>query len=306
MGEDNSRRALLQAIAGQQKTIQQLMEYNASLAHEVEVLKLQMTHVGKVSGLDTRINAIRAKADSIRAEALKKQADVNNPAQPVPDPPSQPATETTEQAVTPETMDDPRRPGQTPGSVQDIAADTTDLAMNPGESLPTSPYGDMVDVTAPVAGTETHVPDEQTRIETDVRVGDPMRPDTAFPWITGPNQSNGQAPASGEMAARASREPAADGNRTMASLQLAELWRAQGFDNDPLVAVTGKIEASSMSLSDIQQEIKTLSRVQAVAAQRPPANLVPRAASKARSAPSLAGPMAATASASDGAEDIFL
>jgi hypothetical protein len=187
-------RPILAAVQGQQKHIEALKQVAANQRHEIEVLKGQLTYIANMAGVGQQMTAIRKRADQL------KLADVNNPGQPVPDPPSQGPSETTEEAVTPETMDDPRRPGQTPGSVQDVPADTTDLAMNPGESLPTSPYGDMVDVTAPVAGTETHVPDDQTRIETDVRVGDPMNLDTAFPWTISPNNSNGQAPGSGEMA----------------------------------------------------------------------------------------------------------
>lgn len=40
--------------------------------------------------------------------------------------------------------------------------------------------------------TSTQLPLNQTRIETDVRVGDPMNQEIAYPWTMGQNNSNGQ------------------------------------------------------------------------------------------------------------------
>jgi hypothetical protein len=278
---------VIAAVQGQQKNLQTLKGVVVAQSHEIEKLKLKLAYVARLAGVSDEMDAIEKRANQI------KRADVANPGQPVPDPASQGPTESTEQAVTPETYDDPRRPGQTPGSVQDLPADATDLALNPGETLPTSPYGDMVDVTAPVAGTETHVPNEQTRIETDVRVGDPMSMDTAFPWVTSPNQSNGQPPASGEMgqgkAASVSSEDLAR-VRTFASITLARLRIQAGIAQGDDLSVAGSIEQSELTDGAIDHEIKTLSKVQKAAAQRPrPAGLVPRSASAQRTTPSLAG-----------------
>lgn len=284
-------RPVIQAVKGQQEIVQVQQRHIAALenfatsqAHQVEVLKLQLAYVARLAGVSPEMDAIKKRA-------TQKLGDVNNPAQPVPDPGSQGPTESTEQAATPETYDDPRRPGQTPGSVQEVAADATDLALNPGTSIPTSPYGDMVDVTAPVAGTETHVPNEQTRIETDVRVGDPMNPDTAFAWnpSMGPNNSNGQAPTTGEMAYHASAEDLAR-VRTMASIKLARLQIQAGIADGDDLSVAAVIESdASLTNEVIQDRISTLASVQKVAAGRPrPAGLVPRSASAQRTTPSLA------------------
>lgn len=282
-------RPVIAAVQGQQKNIATLKNVVVSQQHEIEKLKLKLAYVARLAGVSDEMDAIDKRANQF------KQADVANPGQPVPDPASQGPTESTEQAVTPETYDDPTRPGQTPGSVQDLPADTTDLALNPGETLPTSPYGDMVDVTAPVAGTETHIPNEQTRIETDVRVGDPMVPDTAFPWIMSPNQSNGQPPASGEMGQGKAASVSGDDLarvRTFASIKLARLRIQAGIEQGDDLSVAGSIEQSDLTDGAIAHEIQTLGRVQkaASAQNRPrPAGLVPRSASAQRTTPSLAG-----------------
>jgi hypothetical protein len=220
--------------------------------------------------------------------AIEKQADAANPAQPIEDPPGAAPSETTEQARTPEAQDDPQNQGVTPGSNQNIGADSTDVVLAPGQSLPTSPYGDLEDVSAPVDGTQTHVPNEQTRIETDVRVGDPTNPEVAFPWTLG-----GGAQAS---------------NRTMATIHLARLRLAAGIAQGDDLQVAAMIDGDqAVSDHDIAKEIAVLSSVtKAAARQARPANLVPKAASSAqRTVPSLAGDsgLSAVASISSTSDD---
>ena len=252
------RTALHAALEAQQKTI-------AALAHKVAVQDVLIDYVADLAGVTPQVTAIR------------KKADADNPAQPVPNPPSEQAFETTEQAVTPETHDNVQNPGMTPGSVQDIAADTTDVALAPGESLPTAPFNDLVNVQAPVAGTETQLPLDQTRIETDVRVdqqkASPVsNPDVAFPWTL------------------ASKDGDQSG-RTVASIRLARLQIEAGLvdETDDLV-LGAKIERSAVSNQDIATNIATLEQVKTASAQRAqrPQHLVPRAASAgARTTPSL-------------------
>lgn len=278
----SGNRPLMQAMASQQALIRKLQERNATLEHNNAVLGLQMAYVARLAGVTSEVDAIRAKADEVR-----KQADIDNPAQPVPNPPSEQATESTEQAATPEAYDNPNAIGQTPGANQGVAAETTATPMDPGVTLPTAPYNNLVNVSAPVAGTETHVPDQMTRIETDVRVGDPMNPETAFPLnpAFGPSQQQGTTPPrSGEMSQTASR------NRTMASIRLARLRVQAGLTRGEDLAVAAKIEADpSMTEAMIRHEIDTLARVAKISskAQRPQ-GLVPRAASGVqRTMPSL-------------------
>jgi hypothetical protein len=259
------------AMASQQSVLNKLAARNEKLEHDNAVLQLQLAYVARLAGVSEELNAIRVKADQMR-----KKADADNPAQPVPNPASQPATESTEEAATPEAYDNPNQIGQTPGANQGVAAETTATPMDPGVTLPTEPYNNLVDVSAPVAGTETHTPPETTRIETDVRVGDPMNPETAYPLnpAFGPSQQQGTTPPrDGEMSQTSS-------HRTMASIRLARLQIAAGIARGDDLAVAAGIEADR-SLSDamIRREIATLSQVTKAAAKKErPAGLVPRAA----------------------------
>lgn len=304
-------RPLMQAMASQQALISKLQQRNAHLEYENGVLGLQMAYVARLAGVTKEVEAIRTQAALER-----KKADIDNPAQPVPNPPSEAPVETTEQAATPEAYDNPNQIGQTPGANQGVAAETTATPMDPGVTLPTAPYNQLVNVSAPVAGTETHVPNDQTRIETDVRVGDPMNPETAYPLnpAFGPSQQQGTTPPrSGEMSQTASR------NRTLASMRLARLRTTAGLAAGDEFTVAAAIEGDR-SLSDdmIRHEIETLGQINKAAARaQRPQGLVPRAASSAqgvqRTMPSLVtqpAPITSVAGAvgvqDDDAEDIFI
>lgn len=272
----------MQAMASQQKALLAAQQKNAALEHQVAVQALQLAYVARLAGVSGELDAIRRQADLQR-----KKADIENPAQPVPNPGSEPAVESTEQAATPEAYDDPNAIGQTPGAAQGVPAAATDVPMTPGESLPTSPYNNLTDVSAPVSGTETQIPLNQTRIETDVRVGDPMNPETAYPLnpAFGPSAQRGTTPpASGEMSQTSSQ-------RTVASIRLARLRVQAGLAQGDDLAVAATIEQDRRGMPDaaIRHEIATLSQVAKVAAkQQRPAGLVPRAASGVqRTMPSL-------------------
>lgn len=271
-------RPLLKTVAEMQVLLDQAF---ARIDHQDRVAAVQSAqihHIAQLAGV--------SKASA----AIRRMADVDNPAQPVPDPPDEAPSETTEEAATPEAYDDVRNPGLTPGSVSHVPAETTDVALNPGESLPTSPYGPggLQDVTAPVNGTETHVPNDQTRIETDVRVGDPMAKDIAFPWDIGPNNSNG-----GKAASAAAPAPDAAQARFMAAVRLARLRIAAGLEEGDDLQIAAAIQASDATDRDIDTQTQTLSSVQKAASrgQQRPANLVPRAAAAqgTRVTPSIVG-----------------
>lgn len=278
------RQALLQTIAQQQRLLNHQGLALEALRQGYVRQGLEIDYIARLAGVSQHIASIRT------------QADVNNPGQPVPDPPEQPAAETTEQAATPETYDSPLNPGQTPGSVQHLPADATGTPMDPGATLPTAPYNQLVEVTAPTQGTQPgEVPVEQVRTEVDVRVGDPMNLERAFPWTISPDAQGG-SPESGEFAGgakAASLGKAASQNRTMASLRLARLRIQAGIaESADDMAVQASIEAdASLSDHDIESEIKTLSGVVQKAASRTqrPAGAVPRQAAVQRTTPSLVG-----------------
>jgi hypothetical protein len=272
----------MQAMASQQKTLEATRQHmarvtarNAELERQFAIQGLQLAYVARLAGVTKEV------------EAIKRQADIDNPAQPVPNPPSEAPVETTEQAATPEAYDNPNQIGQTPGANQGVAAETTATPMDPGVTLPTAPYNQLLNVSAPVAGTETHTPPDTTRIETDVRVGDPMNPETAYPLnpAFGPSAQQGTTPPrDGEMSQTGSR------NRTLASMRLARHRITAGLVRGDEFAVAASIEGDQ-NLSDamIRHEIATLSQVtKAAARQARPQGLVPRSASGVqRTTPSL-------------------
>jgi hypothetical protein len=304
-------RPVLAAVQAQQKMINGHGTDIEMLKHQLAVTSLQLAFVAKLAGVSDELAAIQ------------KQADADNPAQPIPNPPSEQAFETTEEAVTPETQDDPQNPGETPGSVQNLPADSTDTPLQPGVSMPTAPYNELEEVTAPVAGTETQRPLNETRIETDVRVGDPMAPEVAFPWTLPGRQSSLATEAGGVVEGQSPEQVQADlqvesaqRNRTMASIRLARLrvqaGTASGTDD---LAEAGRIEADA-SLSDdvIEHEIGILSSVvaQKDKARKLAANQAPKTAGVARTMPSMvgdSGPLVTHSSVSediDDAADLFL
>lgn len=268
-------RPIIAAVQEQQQTVE-------SLRRTVAKQGLALDYISRLAGVSDEVAAIF------------RTADVENPAQPVPNPPAQPATTSTEEAVAPEAYDNPQAPGMTPGSVQHVPADATGTPMDAGTTLPTAPYNQLVDPQAPVAGTQVgEVPLEQVRTEVDVRVGDPMNPEVAFPL-------NNQATAA---------------NRTMASMRLARLRIQAGTATGDDLQVAASIEANAaLSNEAIESEISTLAGVVKAASRRSqrPAGAVPKAAASGRVTPSLVQQPGITAEAGaygsddSDAEDIFL
>lgn len=262
----------------------------------------QLAIQGQQIALIARLAGVTSEVD-----AIGKTADIANPAQPIPDPGEQAPSETTEQAATPETNDDVRSPGQTGNSVQGVPAATTDTALTPGGTLPAEPYGNLQDVTAPVSGTNTgEVGGEQTRIETDVRAGNPMVPDVAFPWTISDNQSNSAPPSDGEMSKTTSASP----SRTHACLRLARHRVQAGLAQGDDITLAAALEADPQLTDElINHEIGLLNQLSTSASKTPTEAAAPRAVrSAARVAPSLASQSTATSQArehvSDG--DLFI
>lgn len=261
-----ARTAMHQALAAQQAVIE-------TLSQKVALQDVIIDDIAKLAGVQQRVAAIR------------RTADADNPAQPVPNPPSEQPYETTEQAITPEARDDVRAPGETPGSTAHVPAQQVSTALTPGEDLPTEPVNQLVNVQAPVQGTETHVPDEMTRIEEDVRVSPEVspaaNPEVAFPWTSGPNNSNEGAP---------TRTASKGGDdRTFASIRLASLQIEAGIaegETDQML-LGQRIASSDVTNEEIASNIRTLS---SVVANRPAPQAAPArpARTASRAMPSLA------------------
>lgn len=273
-GANRMSKAVEAAVAVHNDVLDGLRKENA-------VLKAQLTYLARLAGVEPQFAQIR------------HQADINNPASPVPDPPEEAAPESTEQALAPETMDNPQQPGQTPGSTTQLPAEESTTPLQPGMAYPTSPANMLVDVTAPVAGTNTgEVPLNERRIETDVRIDpDPLKAQgpgvggqgnngTAFPWVISSKQEG----------------------REVAAMHLAKLRKSAGLAQGDEMAVTSQILGSDMPVELINYEISTLSGVQKAASKRPAGT---RRTAARRSAPSLAPePQALTATAAGGMDDV--
>jgi hypothetical protein len=283
----------------------------AALERENRILRAQLHFIADLAG-------VRGELEQIR-----RQADLANPASPVPDPPEEGPSETTEEALAPDTNADANRPGAEAGSLTRVPAEQVTTPMTPGVEIQTPPASNLVSVTAPVQGTNPSqdggVPIEQRRIETDVRVNpNPLAAEgpgiggvgndgTAFPWLL--NAGDGQP----IQQAASLRPPAnaqeASGLRTMSSIRLARMRVQAGLAQGDELTVGQLIERdSSLTQPMINREIEILSKV----AQRPAAAPMRRQAA-ARPAPSLApnlAPVYASASSAsseaDDLADLFL
>jgi hypothetical protein len=270
------------AVAAHQGIIDQQRAQLARQEAQLAVQGRQIARIAQLAGISSEIEALAPRT-----------ADIANPAQPIPDGPEQAPSETTEQAAQAETNDDVRSPGQTGNSTSGVPAAATDTALTPGGTLPAEPYGNLQDVTSPVSGVNTgELAPDQTRIETDVRVGDPAQWDVAFPWTMSENQSNSNPPSSGEMAGAGSP------SRTHACLRLARLQIQAGIASGEDLSVAAALEADANRTDQlIANEIGVLTGVVKAASARPaPANgRVANVRGTGRVAPSLASQATASA-----------
>lgn len=258
---------LVHTMGDAQNALQRISVLEENLA----VVMAWNDYLANAAGISDDYEAIRTHAAQILSEAKLKstEADIENPAQPVPNPASETASETTEEALSPETYDHPENLGIAPNSVSDVPADSVDTAMSPGTSIPTAPTNELQDVTAPVAGTETQRPLDETRIESEVRVGNPDNPQVAFPWTIAAQNGDDQTA------------------RALASVRLAELRIEAGLDQGDKYQVAGHIQTSASTNSEIIRDIDTLQSVRAVASKRKTFDGVPKISAEARQAPSL-------------------
>lgn len=291
-------RPALQALASQQQVLQKQAQVITAQGHTIEQLKrvaAQQREQLVALGRGLQAIATMAGVEPQVRTAMLKRADEQNPTQPVPEPPAQPAPFSTVQTETPEAMDNVLAPGSTPGSTKDVAADTVSTVYTPGDDIPAPPVKNLVDVTAPVDGTQGPRPLNEVRTETDVRHGNPMAPSPAFPlrgdFANAPRMGSKQGGAPEGSAANPVRE--GDSNRTMACLRLARLQIEAGIAEGDDFALATSLETSAASNEAISHEIATLDRVRTASKRTTaaPKGLVPRAATAGvqRTVPSMQG-----------------
>lgn len=222
--------------------------------------------IADAAGID--ISPHRREAQT-KIATLRRRADVENPANPIPEPAAEAPAVTTEEAKTPEARVDVTQQGGVPANT-DVPPDATTSVTEQTTVLPVdqSPQ-EAQDPSKPVQGTQEP---QDGKIEGEVKIGDPNDSTDMFAETGWTKES-----------------------RTLASIRLARLRMQAGLEPPQDDLVLGQSIAASQTPSvEIQKEIDTLARV---AAARPPAqdqrpiarSLVPRAASASdRSVPSLA------------------
>jgi len=249
-----------------------------------ETLERQMALVANASGLMEPLATIGA-AGQARVATLYHKANPANPAQPVPEPASEPPVATSQDAVQAEGRDDVTQLGATP--VADVQADAVTSVDLPYGELANQPVGmNRTDVTAPVQGTETATPPDMTVIPVDARIGNPDNPQPAFPFTIGPvgapsrpysGPSVGNPPST---AARNDQRPQGEPGvavhpqaqaqaHYIASVNLARLRAQVGISNEEPFQLGTKI-AAAMSDAQINAEAQGLQAVASRAQAQPP------------------------------------
>lgn len=228
-----------------------------------------------------------------QAAKIRVTADERDPGEPVPEPPTAQPVVTEQEAAQPAARADVTQLGATP--ITDVSADATIAVDQPyGETAFMPLELNEVDVTAPVNGTQGHLPPEQTIVPVEVRVGDPDQAQPSFPitWgnqgpIVGPGVGTGgpevqRAPGSPPAVQGGTTASVSNSDRTYASMNLARLRIKAGLvdpTTDDLVLAQSIDKNSSLEDGMIHQEIELLKNVikgsqnQGKTAAR---NLVPR------------------------------
>jgi len=215
---------------------------------------------------------------------LTRQADIDNPAQPVAEPAPGAAVTTTEQLIAQPTKADVGTPGgvipdpiSAPGNVQTPGGEIAD------------PIGNTIDVEVPVAGTTEPDPNAVIGVVPDASGESFGEPAYQGDWInpganTVPNIGGNAATAASQRAVIA-RITNSVRDRIWASMHLARLRTEAGIADGDQLEVARRIEGSAISMEAIQAETSALRQV----ASRRPRGPLPRQASVQQRTPSLAG-----------------
>jgi hypothetical protein len=254
----------------------------------IETQGAAIARIAKLAGIDL---SDLAKSNGQRVAAIRRQADAENPAQPIPEPAAEAPAATTAETLGDLNDDDVTAPGAT--SVTDVSPDATTNLADTGTVLDEPLDLNEQDPTKPVAGTTDMRPLNETKIETEVRAGQGDNSSTMFP-LQGP------------FAQQATTGSA----RAFAALRLARYRIAAGIEQGDDLAL-GESIASDPAVTDaaIASEIETLGKVvQARRTQQArPAHLVPQGQRQAsRSMPSVgvqAPPMEVLAAAAGSISD---
>ena len=265
----NKKRPSRRVVKGQTKmssTLRTLAEVKR-LLQEVKknqrTVQAQVNYIGKAAGLERQLKVVR------------KRADVENPAQPIPEPTPEAAAYSTD-----ETRDHTDADLLTPGGVtevSDVSEDYNVDLLTPG-GVHDVELTDGGDVTVPVAGTTEQRPYDETVTNAEVQYRDL---DTELAY-------DESQPLFGEEAKEA---------RFVAALRLARLRLQAGIASGDDLTLATSIAQSKMKTGAIRQEIKTLNEVVKAGQKKPVSRtaarrLVPKAAG--RTAPSMVRESAVT------------
>ena len=245
------------------KTLAEVKRLLQEVKKNQRAVQAQVEYIGKAAGLERQLKVVR------------KRADVENPAQPIPEPTPAPAAYSTE-----ETRDHTDADLLTPGGVAEVSDVSEDLNVDLLEAggVWDVELTDGGDVTVPVAGTTEQRPYDETVINAEVQY---RGLDTELAYEE-------SQPLFGEEAKEA---------RFVAALRLARLRLQAGIATGDDLTLATSISQSKMKTSAIRQEIKTLDEVVKAGSKKPVSRtaarrLVPKAAG--RTAPSMAAEAAVT------------
>lgn len=243
-------------------------------ARQIATLHAQVAYIADLAGVGDKV-----------AQIKPRQADTDNPVQPVAEPSTEgPAVDTTDSASTPSATEDVRSTGETSGANDGVPPEATADVTSVGEEMPAPAPADTADVEAPVSGTTTHDGDGKTEVE--IRAGTPADNGPMFTDLTG------------------SKQPDSPQVRTFAALRLARRRIAAGLAQGEDLDVAAQIEASGQPTDAIIHEAETLEQVAKAAARRQPPpqhQQAPRRSPvQTRQVPSMATAAAATPAPNNG------
>lgn len=265
-----ARHRLVEALSAQQSQIDMLRQSNAALRHAVGF-------IAQAAGIFDH--------PVIASLGIKRTADVNNPAQPIPGEGSEAPAVTTEQARKPDATADVESPGGVDGANTGVPPQGTADVTTPGGVIAAPEPMATQDPTKMVSGTDSVPTPAAAQIPIDIVAPKPPEPTETMFGLPGSDKSGWTASANGE-------------HRLLSSLRLARLRKQAGIEDAGVddLALGQSIHDSAATDQDIAVETATLAAIinknspTSTAGVAPVARgLVPqRAQAVARAVPSLA------------------